>query len=377
MVAANGPIWASVREGQWGCVGGIGDVMTFVRGNFSGFKNRPQRRFQRTVYVGKIDMLMTAAKVGMPTLPSNPAAKRSLLEMQWRMAMVAANLELAADGRHWRRTPGYINLDPSEKSAVSYFLGMTQAALMSRIVLGYTHLQHVDLLLKHQQPPRSLGKARRPDLVAEDPLNPGTYTATIEAKGRSNQFDKEALKSAKSQARSLPALNGLAATECIGSEAFFDDAGNWASKMSDPDPAEVEPLSFGLETYMMLYYRNIVDAGRRAPTWERDGDHFTFKVPEFPIAISVPETIVEAYDTSAEIASDSDRDREAIITNTYRDLATVRVDGDVASRDGNEPLILPAAERWDLVRGRLTGDDGDEQMLKLFAPSEDVAEVTP
>src|SRR5437899_644316 len=45
----------------------------------------------------------------------------SLLEAMWRVAIVRANLVEEPDGR-LSRSEVFVNLDPSEKGAVSYFL---------------------------------------------------------------------------------------------------------------------------------------------------------------------------------------------------------------------------------------------------------------
>lgn len=361
--------------------------MPYIKSRLTKFAKRPQANFDRDVYVGEIDLLLTAAKVGMPTLAANPAAKRSLLEMQWRMAMVAANVEISTDGERWVRTPGYIRLDPSEKSAVSYFLGMTQAAIVGRIALGYPHLQHLDLLIKHQHPAKSLANSTRPDLVAADPVKPGIYNAVIEAKGRSNDFDKKALDDAKIQAAGVTGLHGLVPVERIASEGYFNAAGHWTSRMVDPDGDDDDAqLEFGLETYLMLYYRTIIDAGRQSPSWEADGDEYTFTVPGFPLRLRMPSELVEAYDDSTEIPSDDERDVEAIITEAYRGLAAeedraAATGTDVAAEtsDGagaggesfNEEWLAAAADRWDLITGEVDGDDGEETLRKLFASSDD------
>jgi hypothetical protein len=388
----------------------------YVTCKLTKFTRRPQQDFEREVYVGKTDLLLTAANVGMPTLPSNPASQRSLLQMQWRMAMIEANVEVSGDGQRWVRSPGYTRLDLSEKSAVSYFLGMTQAALLGRLVLGYPHLQHLDLLLKHQRPPVALSNARRPDLVAEDPRNAGTYNAAIEVKGRSNEFDKKALDDAKKQAAGLTGLHGFVPGERVASVAYFNASGHWMSRMVarmvDPDGGAVggdSKLNFGLETYLMLYYRTIIDAGRQAPSWAQDGDQYTFTVRGFPLALHIPNQIVEAYDASSvighrtsdighrtsDIRTDAERDDEEIITGTYRKLTTyvdvepdfeaaVKFRNDVAPDPGIlhtseafiDDLAAAAAERWDLVTGDVAGENGEEEMSKLFAPSGET-EVNP
>jgi len=277
-----------------------------------GFARTPSQ----PVAVSLLDLLFTAATVGMPTLASHPASARPLLEMQWRMAMVAANLRITDGGKRWARSDAYDRLDPSEKTSVSYFLGMTQAALMSQLALGYPHLVHVDLLLAQQGVPL---KGKRPDFVAVNPTAPHRYSATVEAKGRTNRFDQDALDKAKQQATLIPAVNGLVPRETVGSEAYFDDSEHWTSHLVDPD-WEGETLSFGLETYLLVYYRTIIDAGRESNTWNRADDEYQFVVPGFPLQLQIPAAIVDAYDRSARYDTNDKRDGEAHIVHAHDEL---------------------------------------------------------
>lgn len=72
---------------------------------------------------------------------------RPLVELCWRAALVGANLEHDASADRWRKAAAYKRLDPSEKSAVSYFLGMTQAKITSEMLLGVPYLVHLDAVL--------------------------------------------------------------------------------------------------------------------------------------------------------------------------------------------------------------------------------------
>ena len=107
-----------------------------------------------------------------------------------------AEASLEERGGYWHKSDAYSRLDPSEKSAVSYFLGMTQAKITCELLLGVPHLLHVDaaLALIGRQT-----RASRPDLIGFDPTT-AAYTIAVEAKGRSNGWDEEAISKAKTQA---------------------------------------------------------------------------------------------------------------------------------------------------------------------------------
>lgn len=304
-----------------------------------------------------LQLLTCAATVGMPTLAWHPAGKRSLLEMLWRVGMIAANLRPTAGGDRWTRSSAYDRLDPSEKTAVSYFLGMTQAAFTSRHVLGYPHLVHVDLLLKQQG---SILGGKRPDFVAVNPAAHPTnaYSAVLEAKGRTNGFSQSALDRAKKQSLVTPGVRGLVVGERVASESFFDENGHWSSVLEDPDGTGSE-LEIGLETYLLVYYRNIIEAGRQSGTWEQTGGHYQFTVPELHVVLSMPESLVEAYDASSEIQESRSRDDTAPIVRTYRDLVEGLVDGDLG----------------DLVTSSFAPGSDESDLLEIFEIQESEAAV--
>lgn len=299
----------------------------------------------QTVMVTPKMLLDCAARIGMPTIVSHPAHRRPFAEMQWRMGMVAANLRPTASGKGWTRTSAYNRLDPSEKSAVSYFLGMTQAALTSRYVLGYPHLVHVDLLLQHQGLPLS---GSRPDFVAVDPTSKlrNAYSAVVEAKGRTNGFDEGPLERAKIQVANTPSIRNLSPIERVASVAYFDDTDQWASVLKDPEGTGKE-LDLGLESFLFVYYQNIIEAGRESQTWELVNGAYEFSVGDFQLTFQIPESLVDAYDASSEIASTKVRDAEAPILTSYYRIAESSSDrtGDLISstfREGASEESLTA-----------------------------------
>jgi hypothetical protein len=305
----------------------------------------------RHVAVSRWELLKGAATVGMPTLASHPASRRPLTEMLWRIGMVAANIRPTSSKDRWTRTDAYNRLDPSEKSAVSYFLGMTQTAVMARKVLGYPHLVHVDLLLQQQG---SKLTGTRPDFVAVNPNRFGApaYSAVFEAKGRTNGFDQSALNRAKDQVRLTPGVRGLVPKERVASQAYFDDAHNWSSVLRDPDGEGAE-LDFGIETYLMVYYRNIIEAGLASNTWRDVNGNFEFSLPGYPITLRMPIQLVEAYHASALIEDTEVRDQEANILKAYRELAS-------------SPVPTPLD---DLVQIDLRSGAEEAELLALFEPT--------
>lgn len=125
---------------------------------------------------------------------------RPVSELIWRTSMI--DMALESRGGRWRRTEAYGRLDGSEKSSLSYFLGMAQAAMLGPLALGVSYLVHVDAVT--QIVFGATLRRRRPDLIGFSPNVVqgnllGTGRVVVEAKGRSNGFDQAACDSALKQ----------------------------------------------------------------------------------------------------------------------------------------------------------------------------------
>lgn len=181
--------------------------------------------------------------------------RRPRAEATWRSAMIEATLRQTANPRRWVRTDAYDRLDPSEKSAVSYFHGMVGARLMTEALLAVPLLVHVDAVLAHL---RAHTSKSRPDFVGHDPVK-GSYSIALEAKGRSRGWSNDPLTSAKNQALLLPKVISTTTTVAAASLTYFEDD-HWTGHLEDPPTkaSQVDPLSPGLLT--ASYYLPIVQA---------------------------------------------------------------------------------------------------------------------
>ena len=118
----------------------------------------------------------------------------SYLEIIYRATMIRANMDQSSTISPYDflvKTPVYRNLDLSEKSAVSYFTGLTMAKLFSEKLLRVPWLAHVDLLKNIW-----FSSANRPDLIG---MNFNQDWIVVEAKGRSGRFSAETMLKAKKQ----------------------------------------------------------------------------------------------------------------------------------------------------------------------------------
>ena len=120
----------------------------------------------------------------------------SLFEMNYRCCLIYANLK-ASHTDHITKTSAYMELDPSEKSAISYFLGLTFTKLMAARLFRIPWLMHIDV---YKNKLSILTRGSRPDLVGQD--GPGKWSV-FEAKGRTNSKTSNVVASAKAQTRGL------------------------------------------------------------------------------------------------------------------------------------------------------------------------------
>jgi len=178
----------------------------------------------------------------------------SLLEMVYRAAILFANLRDDGYGQI-RRSEAYLGLDPSEKSAISYFLGLTMAKAFAESVLEVPWLLHLDVYREELLP--ILQGQSRPDLVGQ---TAGGDWIVVEAKGRSNAFEQAVLESAKQQAQAVVTIGGAEPVLRIGMVTHFSgfDEGQLRFRASDPPPDEQRvrwDLPLSRERLIEGYYR--------------------------------------------------------------------------------------------------------------------------
>lgn len=235
-----------------------------------------------------------AVTVGMIPL-SMGGTSRPLLELGWRAALTAASLTEDPDSGCWAMTAGYRRLDPSEKRAVSYFLGMTQAKITCEWLLQAPHLVHLDAYLALIGQP---SRASRPDLIG---LNPPRMDCTIavEAKGRTGGRTDRVTDAAKTQARSLPSVLSTSSTICVASVASFSPGGCWEAYLEDPPTSSTTSASLTAGSLLAAYYRPLVAAQAAAgddQVAEQDGMTMA-QLPGIDLMLGIPAVIVTVIQT--------------------------------------------------------------------------------
>ena len=184
------------------------------------------------------DVLWAAITIGRPnTAYVFQHGEASIHEALFRLSLVRMALEQVPFSDRLHRTDAFRALDPTEKGAVSYFLGMAVCKLFASRMLRAPWLLHLDVF-RDQLDPATLGGRSRPDLVGQDAN--GAWHA-FETKGRSSVPSSEDQRKAKAQAQRLVSVNGLACSLHIGSFAFFR-GDELEFYWRDPEPEESEKL---------------------------------------------------------------------------------------------------------------------------------------
>lgn len=188
------------------------------------------------------DLLWAAMTVGRPNRQyvfRHGAA--SWYEVLFRLSLVRMSLEQSSpSARRLRRTQAARTLDPSEKGAVNYFLGLAVAKMFADKCLGVPWFLHLDVFRPRLNV--QLAGRSRPDLIGQTPA--GDWVA-LECKGRLSPPSADARDRAKEQAERVTTVNGNAPVVNAGCVTYFrKDVMQFFWRDPEPDPAHVRnPIS--------------------------------------------------------------------------------------------------------------------------------------
>jgi hypothetical protein len=175
----------------------------------------------------------------------------SALERLHRASMMRAYLLEASSGRLLQTIP-YVTSDPSEKTSISFYLGMTLAKLFAEVLFDVPRMLHVAVYGQNYQIAAGQG-ASRPDLIG---LSATGAWFLFEAKGRSNGFDGQALSTAKDQAEQIISIDNVAPLCRVASQSFFSTTG-LRFRMDDPERkkhSRSRTLSITRDEFEHAYY---------------------------------------------------------------------------------------------------------------------------
>jgi hypothetical protein len=193
-----------------------------------------------------------------------------------------------------RRTTAAKTLDPSEKGAVNYFLGLAICKLFADKLLGAPWMLHLDVF-RPQLNPVLIGRSR-PDLVGE---TIGGDWLALESKGRASVPGAIAKDKAKEQAERLVSVNGVTPSLNIGCITFFrGDALEFFWRDPTPDRSSVKgPIEVQLDPRAWsFYYRPILDLISARPDQMRlmSEENIMMPVDDLDLKISIAPAVLRA-----------------------------------------------------------------------------------
>lgn len=177
-------------------------------------------------------------------------------EMAFRINMILAFLE-ENSSREIERTDNFITLDPSEKVAISYFLGLVGTKLIAEKVFNIPWLMHLDVYTKFATGTDKVylekwisERNTRPDLIG---LDKRRDWVVIEAKGRTNNMGLTSLQKAKDQTKNIKTINGQYPTLRFANSTYFS-RNIWNFSLVDPE--EYHENAPDIEITLGQFYRD-------------------------------------------------------------------------------------------------------------------------
>lgn len=214
----------------------------------------------------------------------------SAVERLHRASMMRAYL-LEGNSGWLLQTMPYVTSDPSEKTSISFYLGMTLAKLFAEVLFDVPRMLHVAVYGENYQVAAGQG-ASRPDLIG---LSVNGDWFVFEAKGRSNGFEADALAAAKVQAEQIISIDNAVPVSRIASQCFFSTDG-LRFRMDDPPRSahgRTRAVKMTVNDFEHAYYeplQNIIASRETAADIDIAGRRFRgVRIAEADILIALPE----------------------------------------------------------------------------------------
>jgi len=271
----------------------------------------------------------------------------SLSDLVVRSHTVYANL--LERSSNLERSTFYLSLDPTEKSGVSYFMGMVAAKVLGARLLGTPWLFHVSMVNALGGSVSLVGKSQ-PDLIG---LRRNRDWVVMEAKGRTSGFSASAMRAAKQQTQQLRKVNGQFPALRVAVQASFNPTLEW--EIEDPEEFEKDApdLQFSLETAWEMYYSaaNAAVAAGGGTKFILNREFLVRELSEIGVTIGIDQDLLGRLQTRS-----MTREWDAIMSNLspepqLADGFTIFPDGLAISLDARWTEIKMAREPWDRRNG--------------------------
>lgn len=228
---------------------------------------------------------MTMGKPGIAFLLTHDW--HSVSDLVVRSHTVYANL--CENARYIEKSSLYAGLDPTEKSGVSYFMGMLAAKVMGARLLDVPWLFHLSMI-DALGGTAALNSNSEPDLIG---LRSNKEWVVAEAKGRTWGHSKSAMASAKNQTRQLRTINGQYPSLRVAVQASFNPRLHWAIEDPEEFDDSSRDLQFDVEDVFAMYYSaplSAIDKGQERAIGERK--FIVRELPEIGISIGIDQEAI-------------------------------------------------------------------------------------
>jgi hypothetical protein len=219
----------------------------------------------------------------------------SRYEMGWRLGILYANLREGPDGE-LQKTRAFERLDPSEKGAISYFLGLVVAKLVAERLFGVAWLLHLDVYSQSLNPTVHLGE--KPDFVGMDTTR---RWVVIESKGRTHGITAALMQDAKRQTRSLRNIGGALPVLRAVVAGYFSGQ-RLRARVRDPEDYDNDASDLMIEAPQLVrsYYQPLmefIEVSDHKPRQDTETGSTIIRaeLPLFDAALEIEETILEWY----------------------------------------------------------------------------------
>jgi hypothetical protein len=203
------------------------------------------------------DILWAAVTVGRPNrhyVFRHGTASRYEAVFRWSLVRMALE-QRGSWAYRLHRTDAAKTLDPTEKGAVNYFLGMTFCKLFAAKLLKTPWLLHLDVFRPMLNP--VLRGRSRPDLVGQE-TGTGQWHA-FECKGRISPPASPVKRKAKAQAERVLSVDGTKCTMHIGAITHFrNDVLRFYWRDPAPEEGNYMEIPFTADAWR-YYYAPVVE----------------------------------------------------------------------------------------------------------------------
>lgn len=210
----------------------------------------------RRLNVSKRRCLKFAQTIGLPLMrAASPSAGHAVALAAYKALAIKCAIDFT--GASLFRPRAYERMDQSEKANISYWTGMTFAALIADEFLNVSRLVHATALQKSRLARVDPDSRRLADLVGQD--GSGAWHV-VEAKARQDKQSFETLAKWKEQAQTVATIDGVA--PATRSYSFTRVGRTYSAVLVDPPPDPRQSdihINFNEQALVKGYYGPLVE----------------------------------------------------------------------------------------------------------------------